>query len=226
MGPRETDLYPPLKAFLEAQGYEVKGEVGAVDLVAVRGDAPPVLIEMKLGFSLALVHQGIDRQAMSDLVYLAVPRPRGGISRRNVTLCRKLGLGLIEVRLRDGHVSVHCDPARYVPRRFPDRTDRLLREFARLAGDPNVGGGTRRGLVTAYRQDALRCANHLAANGPSKGSEVALATGAPAATRIMRDNHYGWFERLGAGIYRLAPKGSEVIKMGFGNSPNEPRESD
>ena len=34
---KETDLYPPVKAFLEAQGYEVKGEVGDCDLVAVRG---------------------------------------------------------------------------------------------------------------------------------------------------------------------------------------------
>ena len=35
--PRETDLYPPIKAFLEDQGYVVKAEVGAADVVAVRG---------------------------------------------------------------------------------------------------------------------------------------------------------------------------------------------
>lgn len=35
--PRETDLYLPVKAFLEGQGYVVKAEVGAADVVAVRG---------------------------------------------------------------------------------------------------------------------------------------------------------------------------------------------
>ena len=33
----ETDLYAPIKRFLTAQGYEVKAEVGACDVVAVRG---------------------------------------------------------------------------------------------------------------------------------------------------------------------------------------------
>jgi hypothetical protein len=31
---RESDLYPPVKAFLEAQGYEVKGEIGGCDACA------------------------------------------------------------------------------------------------------------------------------------------------------------------------------------------------
>ena len=70
---RETELYPPLKAFLEAQGYAVKGEVEGCDIAAVRGDEPPVIVEMKTRFSLSLVLQGIQRQGVSDRVYLAVP---------------------------------------------------------------------------------------------------------------------------------------------------------
>jgi len=38
---KEADLSAPVKAFLEAQGYEVKAEVGACDLMAVRGAEPP-----------------------------------------------------------------------------------------------------------------------------------------------------------------------------------------
>ena len=76
---RETDLYPPIKAYLEAQGYVVKGEIGDCDLLAVRGDEEPVAVELKLTFSLALVMQGVARQRMFDDVYLAVPvsGPRG-----------------------------------------------------------------------------------------------------------------------------------------------------
>ena len=32
MPPRETDLYAPVKAFLEGQGYDVKAEVADCDV--------------------------------------------------------------------------------------------------------------------------------------------------------------------------------------------------
>ena len=72
---RETDLYPPVKSFLEDQGYVVKSEVGAADVVALRGGEAPVIVELKLGFSLALFHQCIARLKVKDDVYLAVARP-------------------------------------------------------------------------------------------------------------------------------------------------------
>ena len=53
----ETALYPPVKAFLEAQGFEVKGEICGCDAVGVRAGEPPVLViaELKLSFTLELV---------------------------------------------------------------------------------------------------------------------------------------------------------------------------
>ena len=213
--PRETDLYPPIKAFLEDQGYVVKSEVDAADVVAVRGAEPPVVVELKLGFSLALFHQCVARLKVSDDVYLAVARQPGKRFAKsvkdNVTLARRLGLGLITVRLSDGLVEVHCDPGPYVPRKNAKRAAMLLREFARRQGDPNDGGQTRAGLVTAYRQDALKLAVFLFEAGASKGADVARATGVSAATRMMRDDHYGWFEKVDKGIYGLTPTGAEAV---------------
>ena len=215
---RETDLYAPIKAFLEAQGYEVKGEVGSADVVACReGEAEPVIVEMKTTFSLALVHQGVARLALSDAVYIAAPRGRGraawsGLKNMKV-LCRRLGLGLLTVRVEDGLVEVHCDPAPYAPRRAPARKARLLREFARREGDPNRGG-TRGSIVTAYRQDAVRCAAHLARAGASRGAAVARETGVSRATRMMADNHYGWFVRISVGIYDLTDAGRVALERG------------
>ena len=213
--PRETDLYPPIKAFLEGQGYVVKAEVGAADVVAVRGAEPPVVVELKLGFSLALFHQCLARLKVADDVYLAVARQPGKrfakAVKDNVTLARRLGLGLITVRLSDGLVEVHCDPGPYAPRKNAKRAALLLREFARRQGDPNDGGQTRAGLVTAYRQDALKLAVYLFEAGASKGADVARATGVLAATRMMRDDHYGWFEKVDKGIYGLTPKGAEAV---------------
>jgi hypothetical protein len=82
-----------------------------------------------------------------------------------------------------------------------------LREFARRRGDPNAGGQTRVGLTTAYRQDVLAIATYLARQGRAKGADVAAATGVPRATRMMADNHYGWFHRVERGVYALSDKG-------------------
>src|SRR5262249_48241069 len=144
--------------------------------------------------------QGIDRLALTDLVYLAVPaagrRARGpAAERRDVQrLCRRLGLGLLIVHPRRKRVEVLLDPVPYRPRKDAARRARLLREHARRTGDPNRGGGTRRPIVTAYRQEALRCAAHLRDAGSSAVRAVRLAAEAPRAGRILYDNVYGWFE--------------------------------
>ena len=212
---RETELYEPVKALLEGQGYVVKGEVGAADIVAVRDGDDPVIVELKTGFSLARYHQGIARQKLSDDVYLAGPRGKGrqfkASLKNNKVLCRRLGLGLITVRLRDGYTEVHLDPTPYVPRQSKQRKARLLREFSRLVGDPNTGGQVRVGIVTAYRHDALRCVGALR-DGPLKASAVAAASGVEVARRVMSDNHYGWFERVARGIYALSPKGEAAVE--------------
>lgn len=209
---RETELYEPVKLLLEGQGYEVKGEIGKADVVAVRDGENPIIVELKTGFSLSLFHQAVERQAMTEAVYIAVPRSSGRpflkALKNNKALCRRLGLGLMTVRLKDGFVEVHIDPAPYKPRRSSVKKARLLREFSRLVGDPNTGGAMRQGLMTAYRQDALRCVKLLHEAGPTKAAEVARNANVSNARRLMADNHYGWFERVQTGIYALSPKGS------------------
>lgn len=212
---RETDLYPAVKAYLEDQGYVVKAEIGAADVVAVRGAEPPVVVELKLGFSLSLFHQCVARFAVTDDVYMVVARQSGKrfakALKENVRLARRLGLGVITVRLEDNLLEVHCDPGPYAPRKSSKRQGQLLREFAKRQGDPNEGGQTRAGLITAYRQDALKCAMFLFELGASKGADVAAAAQVTTATRIMRDNHYGWFEKVEKGVYGLTPEGAQAV---------------
>ena len=214
---RETDLYAPVKAFLEAQGYEVKGEIGACDVVAVRASDPPVIVELKTSFTLTLVYQAIRRQSVTDAVYLAVPPFSGrgvrGQTRDAVALCRRLGLGLLTVRLEPSvFVDPILDPAPYHPRQSKARKTRLLREFSRRVGDPSAGGATtKHPRMTAYRQDALRIARLLRAEGPTKASAIAMATGIPKARAILYRDVYGWFERLGQGVYALTPKGAGAL---------------
>ena len=226
---KEADLYPALKCYLQGQGYEVKAEIGACDLMARRGQEPAVVVEMKLSFSLALVMQGVARQGLFDHVYLAVPEPQKRWPQRYkdiLALCRRLGLGLLAVT-PDQQVEAHLDPAPYAPRRNLAKAGRLLREFERRVGDPNTAGTTGVKRMTHYRQDALRCAFALRA-GDMKAAQIAGASGVSRAARLMRDDHYGWFERVSLGIYTLTTKGraalmqhaDEIVALSLTDSPN------
>ncbi len=212
--PKETALYGPVKAFFEALGYEVKGEIGAADLMALREGDEPLIVELKTGFSLTLLQQAVARQAVTDNVYVAVPRWSGKAGWRafkgNVALCRRLGVGVLSVRVKDDVVECHADPGPFRPRKSRARRAALLREFAAREGDPSVGG-TRGRIMTAYRQDALRIAAFLAQAGASRGAVVARETGVSRATGIMAANHYGWFRRVTRGVYDLTEEGAAAL---------------
>ena len=77
----ETSLYLPVKAFLEAAGYVVKGEVGGCDLVGLNDGEPPVVVvcELKLSFNLELLLQAVDRAAMSDSIRISVDAMGGEV---------------------------------------------------------------------------------------------------------------------------------------------------
>jgi len=205
--PPESALYAPVKALLEGQGYEVKGEIAGCDVVGVRGDEPPVIVELKRRFGLDLLLQGIDRLALTDAVYLAVgtwPRNLAGVHR----LCRRVGLGLIAVA--DDRAEVLLDPVPYRPRRNRPRAARLLREHRHRVGDPSPGGITRQPIMTAYRQEAIRCLRMLA-DGPASPRSLRATGRAPHAAGILQRDVYGWFERVERGVYRLSPRGEQAL---------------
>ena len=208
---RETDLYPTVKSFLEARGFEVKAEVNGCDVVAKRGDEAPVVVELKLKFTLQLIYQAVDRLALADHVYIAVAKAKRGLPREAVKLCRRLGLGLIVVSA-SGSVELLAEPMPYAPRKQAKRQQRLLKEFSGRKGDPNLGGSGGAKLMTAYKQDALRCLSFLGAQGPSKLVGIREATKVGRAANIMRDNYYGWFGRAGRGVYALTDDGQSAIK--------------
>jgi len=209
---RETSLYLPVKRFLESLGFEVKGEICGCDLVAIRGEEAPLVVigELKLGFNLELVLQGINRSAACDQVWLAARSSgRRGRERdpRVRKLCRFLGFGLLGV-LSTGRVEVLVEPAPWRPRRDAKRRSRLVDEHRRRLGDPVAGGMTKLPIMTAYRQQALACAASLA-EGPRRTSEIRVAI--PDAPRILLRNVYGWFARVERGVYALTSEGTSAL---------------
>ena len=209
----ETSLYPPVKRFLEAAGFRVKGEVQGCDIVAFHDaeDLRLAIVELKLGFSLDLLLQAMDRMRVADEVWLAVPATKRGRDRdpRVHRLCRSLGFGLMAVNVARDRVEVLAEPAPYRPRPDPRRRKRLLSEHARRNGDPSSGGSTRQPIMTAYRQQALACAALLQA-GPGRPRDLRAV--APGAGRILLRNVYGWFQRTERGMYRLSTLGEVALQ--------------
>ena len=210
---KEIDLYNPMKRFLENQGYEVKGEIGECDIMAVRGTEDPVVVELKLSFSLDVLLQAVNRLSISSVVYIGIPlscRAFRNRRRRIIKLLRMLGIGLIliSVNSKRSRVEVVLDPGEYHPRIHPKRREQLLGEFERRRGDPMPGGsGRRRGMMMAYRQNAIRIAQYLTENGPTKASVITHAIGESEVRAILYRNVYGWFDRLGGGVYQISPRG-------------------
>ncbi len=225
---KESDLYLPLKRFLESQNYEVKGEVGDCDAMAVRGREDPVVVELKLSFNLDVVLQAVDRLLLTPKVYIGIPKQCKSLKRRRrhiLKLLRMLGLGLVVIDpdLENGSVKVLLDPGEYRPRKSKHRQERLLGEFVKRVGDPNLGGTEKRkGIMTVYRQRALTIARFLQMQGPTKASHIAKTIREPKARDILYRDVYGWFDRTARGVYELSPRGKKEIPLWGEQAENTP----
>jgi hypothetical protein len=208
---RETDLYGPLRGYLEAQGYSVRGEVQDCDLTATKGDEL-IVIELKRRFDTQLLIKAARRQRAADSVYVAVPRPGSRESRsrwRGIRhLLRRLELGLIFVSPgRHSRIEIVFHPLSYRGQRNRPARTAILREIAGRSGDYNLGGSTGRPIVTAYRENCIFVATCLAECGPLAPRALrALGTGEKTLS-ILASNFYGWFDRVAHGVYALKEAG-------------------
>lgn len=210
----ETSLYLPVKKFLEAGGYTIKGEIGGCDLVGVSDGEPTVMVicELKLTFNLEVILQAVDRATVCDEVWIAGRVSAKGKGResdkRYRDLCRRLGIGMLGVS-DAGEVSVIVSSVSPMPRTNPKRRTRLLKEHRKREGDPALGGSAKVPIMTAYRQQALACAAALA-EGPLRPRDLKLI--APTAGQILRNNYYGWFDKIDKGVYGLSAAGLTALE--------------
>ena len=213
----ETELYRPVHDYLVAQGYTVRSEVKNCDIAAVKGD-DLIVIEMKRTLNVQLLAQAVARQKLSASVYVAIPRPankaRWNAESKGVRhLLRRLELGLILVSLRKGRppVEIAFHPVPFERQRRKSSHRSVIQEIERRSGDFNEGGSTRRKIVTAYRENAIRIACCLSEIGPTSPKALrALGTGKKTLD-ILYHNVYAWFDRIDKGVYALSAKGRTEI---------------
>jgi len=216
---KETDLDEPVRKWLEGQGYDVSCEVKNCDMVARLGEEI-VIVELKTRFSLDLVYQAVNRKALTDSVYVAVPVPYGKkhIPRYKEVkkLLSRLETGLILVRFMKNktRVEVALHPAPFTPRKAQKRRSSIIREIDGRYSEFNKGGSASVDRkVSAYRQQALFIAKTLKDGGELSPAELRKRGAGNKTQQILAGNVYGWFDRVSRGIYRVNSAGEEALVL-------------
>ena len=213
---KETDLYAPIRAFLEEEGYQVQAEVKDCDIAAVK-DSQLVIVELKKSFNLKLVYQGLERQSLTEQVFVAIPRPKKGAREKAwkdmLKLLKRLELGLLTVALDSPlkTVDVVLEPSDSIAWKNRKKRERLQAELESRQVDANVGGMTRRKIMTAFREKSIRLACLL-----EKEGQVSMASlrerGMEDYVGILSRNYDKWFKRVEKGVYALSEKGHEALE--------------
>tara|TARA_R110001583_G_scaffold112950_2_gene263266 strand:+ start:4716 stop:5402 length:687 start_codon:yes stop_codon:yes gene_type:complete len=213
---RESDLYIPIKNYLQTFGFEVKGEIKDCDIVAQKGDQL-IIVELKLNLNITLLLQAVDRFSLADIVYIAIPKQCSLYKKQSKQvkkLIKRLGIGLIivDIQKTEQYVEVVFDPQDYIPRKNKRKQDALLKEFNQRIGDTQKGGSTNaKAGLTAYRQRCIRVAEYLLIQPTAKGAEIKKAIGEEQASSYLQKDYYGWFNKIERGVYQLSDKGKEEL---------------
>ena len=213
---KETDLYEPIRAFLEEEGYQVQAEVKHCDIAAVK-NGQLVVVELKKAFNLKLVYQGLERQSLTDQVFVAIPRPKKGAREKSwkdmLKLLKRLELGLLTVALDSPlkTVDVVLEPSDSLAWKNRKKRKQVQTELENRQMDVNVGGMTRKKIITVYREKSIRLACLL-----EKEGQVSLASlrerGMEDYVGILSRNYDKWFKRVEKGVYALSEKGKEELE--------------
>ena len=213
---KETDLYEPIRAFLEEEGYQVQAEVKHCDIAAVKG-GQLVVVELKKAFNLKLVYQALERQSLTEQVFVAIPRPKKGQREKAwkdmLRLLKRLELGLLTVALDSPlqTVDVVLEPSDSLAWKNRKKREQVQAEMETRQMDVNVGGMTRRKIITAFREKSIRLACILEREGQI--STAALRErGMEDCVGVLSRNFDKWFQRVEKGVYTLSEKGREALE--------------
>lgn len=214
----EKDLFEPIRDYFEGYGYACDGEVGGIDLYMEK-DGKSVAVELKNTLDFRVLQQAALRQKITETVFIGIPRPRDLYSRTfrdKVYLLKRLGIGLITVATTSGTVEIVSEPVESDPGEYRKRNIKkkkaLEMEFCRRRLKNNTGGVHRTPLMTGYREDALRVLDALNGIGEATGARrLRKICGVEKTAAILRDNHYGWFERREDGNCTVSAAGTKAL---------------
>ena len=148
---------------------------------------------------------------------MAIPRPKKGAREKAwqdmLRLLKRLELGLLTVALDSPlkTVDVVLTPADSMIRKNKRKKEQLQAELEGRQLDANIGGMTRRKIITAYRERVIRLACILEREGKISLAEL-RARGLEELAVLLGRNYEKWFVRVEKGVYALSEKGKTELK--------------
>ncbi len=212
---KESDLFLPISEYFKKNGYTVKSEVKDCDIVAVKDDET-IIIELKTSFNLKLVYQAIERQKLSDNVYVAIPRFKNSKEKsfKNcVSLIKRLDLGLITVGMDTPlkFVEIINYPKASSVRKNKTKIKKLENEFQKRKIDKNIGGVNKTKIITVYRENCLKLVALFDIYGTLSLSDIKKYELTDNVSSILRQNYYKWFSKVEKGTYTLSETGKMTL---------------
>ena len=213
---KESDLFEPIKNYLEAGGYKVRAEVKNCDITATKDDEL-IIIELKLSANLQLFIQATDRQRVTDSVYVAIPKPsiRSKKHWKGIRhILRRLELGLIFVDVDNpvNPIEIVFHPIPFQRKKISKRKKAILKEVENRSQNLNVGGSNKRKIVTAYRENVIQIAVYLQEIGATTAKKLKEYDSGKKTLSILYSNFYGWFQRIDHGVYDITAKAKSELK--------------
>ncbi len=219
----EMDMSAPVKAWLEGSGCSVKSEVRSVDMVGMTDQGIVIAIELKKTLNLEVVNQAVERQKYVDFVYIGIIHNsktlRNARMKMSLQTLKRLGIGLVTVNFKatEPVVSKVLDPVAFDLLRSKSlhqkKRVKLIEEFKQRSLDLNKAGSKGTRLMTAYREKNLKAVlflNDFEEMSPKELVEAGCEK--KSIYSILNKNHYGWFDRVEKGRYRLSDQGRHAYK--------------
>ena len=209
---KELELFNPVAAFLESQGFSVNGEVHHCDLVAVR-EEHVLVVELKKILNLEVILQAVDRQKTAEEVYIAVFKDdklmKTSKYKDLLHLLKRLeiGLMLVSVAQNGDYVEVPLVAETFdrvrSRQQYKKSREALLKEF-KGRKTVTAGGISKTKVMTSYKELSIEVALKLESYESASSRELAtIDTDAKKIYSVLYKNYHGWFEKSGKGRFRV-----------------------
>ncbi len=204
----ETDLYLPVQRFFSELGFKVDAEVRDCDIVASKDDIV-VICELKRGFTIELVYQLVNRKKMTPYVYAVIPRPKNMRSaefKKKLDILRALECGLLVVLNSTKRVDVVLEPKGEDTKKKQEYRKGIVKEVSVRKMSLNLGGQSRRKIVTAHKESLIAALCYIEKYGTIKTRECKDNIKA-----VLQRNHYDFFVRVDKGVYTANERGRNFL---------------
>lgn len=211
----ETILYQPIKSLLESFGFSVKGEIKDIDIFAIKDDVT-LACELKNTITLKVIYQAMDRQKISDIVYIGIPIKALRSHKRDMKsffyLLRRLEIGLIIVEKGLARFELEPKPFHMEKsiKKSESRKKTIIKEFHERQ-NIITEGGTKGKKITNYRERGIKLLMALEGLSYATPKLLKAVTQVEDAYNILYHNYDGWFQKKEHGVYMLSDQGRKAL---------------